>query len=128
MKGALSRNRHHALSKNAASNKQHLFRSDTEKLRLINGFKGSGRILKQYCHENSIHVNQFYLWKRRLKPDSDGPGVKSQAFIELHPALDKGPSPFEISFGSLIRLQIPQDFQQSSIRKLLSAMKSARLL
>ena len=81
----------------------------------LDEFESSGLSVSSFCRQIQVNQNSFYLWRRKLKSESDQNGTGDLVEIEVQRS---EPIRFQLPQG--ISVELPN--QAESIRPLLEAI------
>lgn len=117
--------------------KKRKYRSEKEKLELINGKGSSGLTVAAYCQSIGIHQTQYYAWKRKLRDMALGEssatlnsGLKKKCpdFVEISPNAIQPTGYLELSFHGALSVKIPESFNPAALESVLRCVKSQGFL
>ncbi len=117
--------------------KKRKYRSEKEKMELINGKSSSGLTVAAYCRSIGIHQTQYYAWKRDLinpitsdSPSTSKNGVNKNRpdFIEISPNTVQPAGYIELSFHGALSVKFPESLNSAALESVLRCVKSQGLL
>ncbi len=76
----------------------------------------SGLSIPQWCRERAIDTRKFYYWRERL--GSTGSDVGKGSFVRVDRT-----EPVELLIGDDVRLRIPANFDQQTVKRLLEVLR-----
>ena len=89
-----------------------------------NSFNKSGLTQREYCRQEELGYWTFNSWKRRFdKSESDT--TLQEVPIKISPAHSAN-SPIEIILENNLRISIPENFSENTLKKIISVMRDQK--
>lgn len=94
---------------------------------ILSNIEASGLSTRAYCAKYDLPYSTAMLWRRRAREAGevvDAPAGIS--FVEVRPKGQERTQDFQIEFSRGVRLHVPESFEESSLRRLLTILESSR--
>jgi len=88
-------------------------RTKEEWARLIAAQKASNLSGAEWCRKNNVRENQFFYWRKALE------GQSEKQFVRIG-----GDRLLEICFLDGVRISVPADFDEASLKRLVGVLRA----
>jgi transposase-like protein len=76
-----------------------------------------------FCRDQQINPQRFYLWRQRFQSQSTSPGTG--AFLELVPSSKNGESGIRLRIDQSLSIELDCGFDPATLRQVISVVKAS---